>query len=238
MPIQKPPKELDHLFFYPGIGYNHSGWLNEEGTVYAFADETPTSPVKICDASALPDIKVLSTVKAPPDSSMVHNLIIKGNLMYVSYYNEGLYVYDISDPKQPRRYAYYDTYLDSNCRSFCGAWGVYPLLPSGKILVSDMQTGLYVFEPKPIKDSVNRGPINVKLGPNPVANGFTVFIEGDSNLKIRLKLYNILGQVVMQTPTMFRTTLVQRGKLSPGTYIYQIFLDGKPTPMQGKLIFE
>jgi hypothetical protein len=27
-----------------------------------------------------------------------------------------------------------------------GAWGVYPLLPSGNILLSDMQSGLYVFE--------------------------------------------------------------------------------------------
>lgn len=112
------PKELDHLFFYPGMGYNHSGWLHENSTIYAFADETPTSPIKICDASTFPNIKVLITIKAAPDSSMVHNLIIKGNLLYVSYYNEGLYVYDISDPVHPKTYAYYDTYLANNPSNF------------------------------------------------------------------------------------------------------------------------
>ena len=41
---------------------------------------------------------------------------------------------------------YYDTFEPNHHDSYMGAWGVYPFLPSGNILLSDMQTGLYVFE--------------------------------------------------------------------------------------------
>ena len=41
----------------------------------------------------------------------------------------------------------FDTYLPEDRDSYRGAWGVYPLLPSGNILVSDMQSGLFVLSP-------------------------------------------------------------------------------------------
>jgi len=43
---------------------------------------------------------------------------------------------------------YFDTYTPSNSAGFNGAWGVYPFLPSGNILVSDINSGLYVFRDK------------------------------------------------------------------------------------------
>ena len=52
-------------------------------------------------------------------------------------------MHDISDPNVPKLVAYYDTYIGPNDLSYKGAWGVYPL-GKEKILVSDMQTGLYV----------------------------------------------------------------------------------------------
>lgn len=50
---------------------------------------------------------------------------------------------DISDPTQPIMAGNYDTFA-SNSGTYNGAWGCYPFLPSGKILISDMETGLYV----------------------------------------------------------------------------------------------
>jgi hypothetical protein len=41
--------------------------------------------------------------------------------------------------------AYYDTYLGPDAAFYAGAWGVNPNLPSGNILISDIQSGLWVF---------------------------------------------------------------------------------------------
>jgi len=70
--------------------------------------------------------------------------MIKDNLVYLSYYQDGLQVFDISDPSNPIRIAYYDTYMPVNTGGYAGAWGVYAFLPSGRILISDVQSGLFV----------------------------------------------------------------------------------------------
>ena len=77
---------------------------------------------------------------------MPHNQIIHENYVYTAHYHDGLYVHDITDPLNPILIAFYDTFDPSHYSSYMGAWGVYPFLPSGNVLVSDMQTGLYIFE--------------------------------------------------------------------------------------------
>jgi choice-of-anchor B domain-containing protein len=137
---------LGTLTSYPHQGYNHSGWLSEDGQIYVFADENHGLDIKICDVSDLSNITVLSQINSNVhvDSSMAHNLIIKNDTLYVSYYHDGVRLYDISDPANPFEIAWYDTYLETDHQSYRGAWGVYPFLPSGNVLVSDMQSGLFV----------------------------------------------------------------------------------------------
>ncbi|HIL66964.1 MAG TPA: T9SS type A sorting domain-containing protein, partial [Flavobacteriales bacterium] len=79
-------------------------------------------------------------------NSIAHNLIIRDNFVYVSYYHDGLQIFDITDPNNPIKAGYYDTYLPDNHNGFAGNWGVDPLLPSGIILASDVQSGLFVLE--------------------------------------------------------------------------------------------
>ncbi|MGV8835330.1 Calx-beta domain-containing protein, partial [Cellvibrio sp.] len=50
----------------------------------------------------------------------------------------------ISDPRNPKEAGFFDTYPIANSASFNGAWGTYPFLPSGNILVNDINSGLYV----------------------------------------------------------------------------------------------
>lgn len=135
---------------YPESGYNHSGWLSDDGNYYFLCDETHATSIKTVDVSDFTDMKVVALFS--PDSwsgEIPHNAIVRGDRLYVSYYYDGLQVWDISDPENPVRVAYHDTYCQPNEVFFAGMWGVYPLLPSGNILCSDMQTGLYVFEHLP-----------------------------------------------------------------------------------------
>jgi len=152
------PTLIGSLTSYPDQGYNHSGWLTENGNVYAFADETLGMDVKICDVSNLANINVLSQINSSVDSnSIAHNLIINGDYLYLSYYYDGLQIFDISDPANPFRTGYYDTYSLPNMASYKGAWGVYPFLASGLVLISDMQSGLYVLD---VSESICNNPVS------------------------------------------------------------------------------
>jgi hypothetical protein len=39
---------------------------------------------------------------------------------------------------------YFDTYPQHNNAAFNGVWNVYPYLPSGNIVISDIDSGLFV----------------------------------------------------------------------------------------------
>tara|TARA_B100000795_G_scaffold120168_3_gene89435 strand:- start:19328 stop:21742 length:2415 start_codon:yes stop_codon:yes gene_type:complete len=145
------PQVIGALNDYPSQGTNHSGWLDNERDVYVFADENHGLDLKVCDVSDLTDITVVSTFNSDVDpQSIPHNLTIRDNYAFISYYHDGLQIFDISDPTTPIKAGYYDTYLPNSHQGYAGAWGVYTDLPSGNILVSDVMTGLYVlkFEPE------------------------------------------------------------------------------------------
>ncbi|MCB0502461.1 MAG: choice-of-anchor B family protein [Bacteroidetes bacterium] len=145
-PLQ--PVTKTKLTNYPQKGYNHSGWPSPGLDYYYMADESHGKDMKVLNVCDLEAVTVGKTFNARSieSNSIPHNQVAVCNYLYVSYYYDGLQVYDISDPKDPVRVMEYDTYPLPNDASYRGAWGVYPFLPSGNILVSDMQTGLYVFE--------------------------------------------------------------------------------------------
>jgi choice-of-anchor B domain-containing protein len=135
---------------YPEQGYNHSSWLTEDGTKLVFADETHGRSLKLVDVSDPENVTLLSLFKSQllgPDfpNSIVHNPFVRGDYAFLSYYHDGVQVYDLSDPLNVERAAYYDTYPQAeNYNGFNGCWGVYPFFPSGNIIASDMTNGLFV----------------------------------------------------------------------------------------------
>jgi choice-of-anchor B domain-containing protein len=126
--------------------YNHSGWLNDAGDIYVFAEETLNTDVQICDVSDLSNINIVASVNSGGGgNSIPHNVIIKGDYLYISYYHDGLYIFDISTPSSPILVGFYDTEPAPTAPyTWHGSWGVYPFLPSGNILVSDTRHGLFV----------------------------------------------------------------------------------------------
>ena len=82
---------------------------------------------------------------SPKDHS-VHNIYIRPDtdLLIISYYVDGTRVVDISDPTEPLEVGYFDT--SDLTGLFDGNWGTYAYLPSGYIISSDRQNGLFIFE--------------------------------------------------------------------------------------------
>jgi len=81
-----------------------------------------------------------------PTTTTDHNGYFRGNYYYLSHYRRGVVVFDASDPAQLVEVAHFDNYLTpaGNSAGTDGTWGVYPFLPSGSILVSDIENGLFI----------------------------------------------------------------------------------------------
>jgi choice-of-anchor B domain-containing protein len=142
------PTELGQLDGYVEEGYNHSCGRTDNGNIMVMCDETTDTGVKVVDISDPMDMQVISvfrsTLNAPDLRSLAHNPYVMGDsLVVLSYYGDGVQVWDIRDPANPRRLAYYDTTPGSSSYTN-GIWGAYPWLPSGNILGSDMENGLFV----------------------------------------------------------------------------------------------
>ena len=140
------PQYLGSLTSYPDQGTNHSGWKKD--SIYIMADENGGLSLKVIDVSDLNNLQVIALFNSGvlPSPAVPHNLIIRDNFVYVSYYCDGLQVFDISNPNNPIKAGYYDTYPSIYCSGFKGNWGVDPQLPSGIILASDVQSGLFILE--------------------------------------------------------------------------------------------
>lgn len=165
------PMVLGALLNYPDRDYNHAGWADEELDYYYLTDENHGMSIKALDITDYTDIQWVDTFSSGVSAQSVpHNCIVHEDYLYVSYYHDGLYIYDISDRENPFIAGYYDTYTDAGHNSFRGAWGVYPFLPSGNILVSDMQYGFFVFDASDALTSIREKSTAqqfFEVGPNP-----------------------------------------------------------------------
>ena len=208
------------LASYADQGYNHSGWITTDGNYYAMADETWGMRIKMLDISDFSNIEVIALFGSDIDiKSIPHNLIINGNYLYTAYYHDGFYVHDISNPSTPILMGYYDTFEPNHHDSYMGAWGVYPFLPSGNILLSDMQTGLYVFDVNYENPLSNEKILlnNNKIYPNPCDDMINLELAKVS----KVDLFDIQGSKVYTVSDVLNLH-IQTNMFSDGIYILKI----------------
>lgn len=134
---------------YPMAEYTHSGWWTEDKQYVLVHDERDeqvhgiNTTLNIFDISSLKRPVLVGTWRGPT-RAIDHNGFVRGNHYFMSNYERGLTVLDISQAANPQQIGFFDTYPVSNNAAFNGAWGVYPFLPSGNILVSDINSGLFI----------------------------------------------------------------------------------------------
>lgn len=127
----------------PGI-YAHSGWMTEDKRYFFATEEFNVRDMTVWDLQDRSSWSLEISSWGLNNNSVIHNLYILGNYAHISYYTSGYLVLDITNPLSPQIAGQYDTYPQNNSGNYDGAWGVYPYLPSGNTIVSDMSTGLYV----------------------------------------------------------------------------------------------
>lgn len=72
-----------------------------------------------------------------------HNAFAVGDFVYLSHYQDGLKIFDVSDPTSPVEVAFYDTYPDPPGALFEGNWGVDPFQGMDRIFLSDRRHGFF-----------------------------------------------------------------------------------------------
>lgn len=152
-----------------GNNFTHNAWLSEDKKVLFTTDEVASAYLEAYDISDLSNIKFLDRYKTNAGSTRVipHNTHILGDYAITSWYTDGVIINDVSDPANIVKVGSYDTYtqgIPASGSLFLGDWGAYPYLPSGLILVSDINNGLFVFKPTYMKGAYLTGTTFVTDG--------------------------------------------------------------------------
>ncbi len=136
----------------PNPAYIHQGWLTPDHRYFYQDDESDvaagnveTTRTLIWDLADLED-PVLAREFMGSMPASAHNLYILGDLVYQANYRYGLHILDISDPENPREVGAFDTSPYQDGPGFGGAWSNYPYFPSGTVIVTSMQEGLFVLK--------------------------------------------------------------------------------------------
>jgi choice-of-anchor B domain-containing protein len=137
---------------YPSPGYTHQGWFTEDMRYVLINDEldetqgiSPSARTIIMDLADLDAPEYVGAyVSSTP--SIDHNLYIHDGKAYQANYTAGLRILDVSGVAEGRlaEVAFFDTFPQGDLITFAGAWNVNPFLPSGTVLISDINGGLFV----------------------------------------------------------------------------------------------
>jgi choice-of-anchor B domain-containing protein len=138
---------------YPTASYVHSGWPTENNQFIVVHDELDELRRSLKTHIYTLDVRNLTaptlvTSYTGPLTATDHNGYTRGDRYYVSHYKRGLVIFDLTAPLALTEIGSFDTYLSpsANSAGTDGAWGVYPFLPSGTILVSDIENGLFLLK--------------------------------------------------------------------------------------------
>jgi choice-of-anchor B domain-containing protein len=172
---------------YPDVRFTHSGWPSADQQFLFVHDELEeiqlglNTQIYTMNLGNLRAPKI-STSYRGATTATDHNGYTKGALYYVSHYRRGLVVFDAADPLQLREVAHFDTFLQpaANSAGTDGAWGVYPFLPSGTVLISDIINGLFVLQDRAASLGASAGQVGF-IGTTAAVG------EGTGNVTVRLQ---------------------------------------------------
>lgn len=147
---KKNPKALG-VITTPGK-FSHNSWLTQDSKVMFTTDEVTNSFLTAYDISDPANITEIDRIQSNPGTnSTVHNVHIvrvdNNDYAVTSWYRDGFTIVDVGRPGNMVQVGNYDTYAAGAGGGFNGDWGVYPFLPSGTIVVSNIEDGLFVLTP-------------------------------------------------------------------------------------------
>lgn len=164
----------------------HNVWISDDSRFMFTTDEKANAFLDAYDISDLGNI-VRTDKYQPIDTRQTgvipHNTHVLDDYNVVSWYTDGVKVIDSHKPDNLVEVANFDTYLGS-ATGFQGDWGAYPFLPSGLLLVSDINTCLWVFGTNYTRASYLEGVVVDAITKDPLQGASVVIQTGQPNEEI------------------------------------------------------
>lgn len=159
--------------------FSHNSWLSDDSKILFTTDEVDNSFLSSYDVSVPTNIIALDKIQHNAGSnSVIHNTYILNDYAVTSWYKDGVVITDASRPGNLVITGDYDTSPMSG-PGMEGAWGVYPFLPSGNILASDMQEGMFVLTPDYKRGCYLEGTVTESGTGNPVFGATVSLLSTD-----------------------------------------------------------
>ncbi|MCE2883265.1 MAG: choice-of-anchor B family protein, partial [Planctomycetaceae bacterium] len=137
---------------YAGARYCHQGWIDENSEYIYINDELDEGDTVSVTTTIVMNISNLSAptgvVKFNNGNPAIgHNMFVRGTKLYQANYRSGMRVFDLAISKtNPPEIASFDTYPTDDNAQFNGLWNVWPFFPSGTVIGSDLERGLFVWK--------------------------------------------------------------------------------------------
>jgi len=207
--------------------YNHSSFLSKDHkTLYVCIEIPSGTPAQIIDVSTISNPTLIDTFTTNFGATP-HNPYVIGDYLIMAAYQDGVYTYNLYDPHHPVQSGYFDTHPQNGSvytnPAYAGCWGAYTYLPSGILLASDMQLGLFVLD-KSVATGFEEFPVSglqLTTYPNPVSSMLTIQFGGNGNESCQLLIYSADGKLVYENNRAFSNNqklIVNTNNFSPGIY--------------------
>ena len=163
--------------------FTHNAWLSDDGNYLFTTDERANAFVDAFDISDPMDIQKIDSYR-PLDTEgrgvIPHNTHYYDGYLVTSWYTDGFKVIDANKPDNLIEVAKYDTW-DGPDGDFFGCWGAYPFFPSGVMLASDINSGLYVLDVDFKRASYLEGTITDASTGSPIVNTQVTILDAPLN---------------------------------------------------------
>jgi choice-of-anchor B domain-containing protein len=161
--------------------WTHNIWVSDDRQRVFTTDEVSGAYIAEYDISDFQNITETDRIQSSPGEMVIpHNAYFFNNYIISSYFNDGVVIYDVSQPGNMVEIGRYDTSPYSGI-GFTGVWGVYLGLPSGNIIASDVTEGLYILNPNYVLGAYLEGTVADQVTSNPIPNVSIEILES-SNL--------------------------------------------------------
>ena len=214
-------------FTYANRGYTHQGWFTEDQKFWILGDELDETNVGFNSKSIVIDMTdldnpVLKFNYFGPTAAIDHNGYVKGNEFYLANYTAGIRIINTSNinSNSMNEIASFDTYPENNNAQFNGVWNVYPYFPSGSIIMSDIDRGLFIVRKSASLSTPDFDKKQFAIIPNPSNGNITINLENEIIDKV--EIYSLIGKKIKSLNNVTNKSSFSISDVSKGIYIIKV----------------
>ena len=212
--------------------FAHNIWPSDDNAYSYTTDEVNSGFVAAYDMSNLQNVVETDKVRHPLSEGVIpHNTHFLNDYLVTSHYRDGLTIHDVSDPANMVLTGYFDSSPMSG-GGFNGAWGAWPYLPSGNILVADIEGGLFILGATYTRGALLEGTVT-EFGTGSPINDVQIEVVS-TNL---VESTNLFGNYATGTATAGTYTVTfEKGGYLPETVTGVNLVNGQTVTLDVELV--